>query len=340
MKNKYYIYIDITYMENMFDEYNGKYGGADDMMDNEQFTSEDFFAGGAKAANERSFTVVKASVGSFEGGRFISTSAYNAAKKAATAVFRHVDIESGVTKPRKQASTTKNVKEITVDKSLAAKFKRSPMSKVEIVLYRTDRQNAHKYYAYTAIREKIDNPQVVERVNVNGKTARVVFQYKINIKPSELDEEYKEKNVQLSKEFNATKRALKRRDTNEGKPAKAAKAAKAPKAAKAAKAAKAPKAPKAAKGAKKITVDDIIKSLTVKPTKVAKPAKPAKAAKPAKPAKAAKAAKTAKLVTVDDIIKSLSTKPVKAPKGVKKPKAPKGKAPRKALFGGNSCSFF
>jgi hypothetical protein len=130
MKNKYYIYIDITYMEKIFDAtYNHKYGGNDDMMENELFTNDandasfthkDFFAGGAKDANERSFTVVKASVGSFEGGRFISTSAYNAAKKAATAVFRHVDIESGVTKPRKQASTTKNVKEITVDKSLAA----------------------------------------------------------------------------------------------------------------------------------------------------------------------------------------------------------------------------
>jgi hypothetical protein len=218
------------------------------------------------------------------------------------------------------------------------------MSEVEIVLYRTDRQNAHKYYAYTAVREKIDNPQVVERVNANGKTAKVVFQYKINVKPSELDEEYKEKNAQLSKEFNSTKRALKRRDANEGKPVKAAKAPKAPKAAKAA---KAPKAAKAAKAPKKITVDDIIKSLTVKPTKATKPAKAAKAPKAPKAAKAAKAAKApkaAKLVTVDDIIKSLSAKPAKAPKGVKKPKAPKGekkgKAPRKALFGGNSCSFF
>ena len=342
MKNKYYIYIDITYMSGFLDAtYNHKYGGFNtnedsvyEMNDNYKvadLNAEDFFAGGAKAANERSFTVVKASVGSFEGGRFISTSAYNAAKKAATAVFRHVDIESGVTNPRKQASTTKNVKEITVDKSLAAKFKRNPMSEVEIVLYRTDRQNAHKYYAYTAVREKIDNPQVVERVNQDGKTAKVVFQYKINIKPTELDEEYTEKNVQLSKEFNAAKRALKRRDANEGKAPKAAKAAKAPKA------------------AKKITVDDIIKSLTVKPTKAAKPAKaaakPAKAA--AKPAKAAaKPAKAAKLVTVDDIIKSLSAKPVaKAPKGEKKPKAApkgekKGKAPRKALYGGNYCSFF
>lgn len=333
MKNKYYIYIDITYMSGFLDAtYNHKYGGNDDSMmdtvyemDNVNINAEEFFAGGAKAANERSFTVVKASVGSFEGGRFISTSAYNAAKKAATAVFRHVDIESGVTNPRKQASTTKNVKEIVVDKSLAAKFKRNPMSEVEIVLYRTDRQNAHKYYSYIAVREKIDNPQVIERVNQDGKTAKVVFQYKINIKPTELDEEYTEKNVQLSKEFNAAKRALKRRDANEGKAPKAAKA---------------PKEAKAAKAAKKITVDDIIKSLTVKPTKAAK------AAKPAKPAKAAKAAK---LVTVDDIIKSLSAKPVakapKAPKGVKKPKAaPKGekngKAPRKALYGGNSCSFF
>ena len=308
--------------------FNYKRGGysemiKDDMYDNgtEEFNNiedgikhEDFFAGGAKGANERSFTVVNASFGSFEGGRFISTSAYNAAKKAATAVFRHVDVESGVTKPRKQAKTTKNVKEIEVDKSLAAKFKKSPISQVEFVLYRTDRQNAHKYYAYTAVREKISNPKTVERVNADGKTARVVFQYTVSVKPSELDEEYVQKNAQLSKEFNATKRALKRREANDGKPVKAPKA-------------------KAAKAPKKITVDEIIKSLTVKP----------KAAKPAKAAKAAKPAKAAKLITVDDIIKSLS-KPIAA-KGAKKPKAAKGaakkgKAPRKALYGGNSCSFF
>ena len=177
--------------------FNYKRGGYNDIFDNEDFsdmndsnnspfTSEDFFAGGAKGANERSFTVVNASVGSFEGGRFISTSAYNAAKKAATAVFRHVDVESGVTKPRNQAKTTKNVKEIEVDKSLAAKFKKAPISEVEFVLYRTDRQNAHKYYAYTAVREKLSTPKSVERVNANGKTARVVFQYTVSVKPSEL----------------------------------------------------------------------------------------------------------------------------------------------------------
>ena len=263
----------------------------------------DFFAGGGKSVNERSFTVAGASVGSFEGGRFISTSAYNAAKKAATAVFRHVDVESGVTKPRKQAATTKNVKEITVNSTLASKYKRNPISEVEIILYRTDRQNAHKYYAYTAQRERAASPQKIMRTNAKGETVTVSFNYTIKVKPAELDQEYVEKNAQLSKEFNAAKRATKRRAANAGKEPKERKAPKA-----------AAKAPKAAKAAKKLTVDDIIKSLTVKPSKAPKAAKAPKAPKAAKAAKAPKAAKAAK-------------------------KAPK--APRKELFGGNGyCSFF
>jgi hypothetical protein len=316
-------------------------GGAAIHKDEDEFSSEDnaietsdFFAGGAKTANERSFTVVNASIGSFEGGRFIATSAYNAAKKAATAVFRHIDVESGVAKPRKQAPATKNVKDVAVNKALASKFKKTPASEVEIVLYRTDRQNAHKYYAYTAYRERAPTPLKIKRTvnkgTSNEKTVTVSFNFTINVKPAKLADEYVEKNAQLSKDFNAAKRAAKRRAENGGKEPKerkprAAKAAKAPKAPKAA-AAKAEKKPKDAvakgeKKGKKITIADIIKSLSVRPP-------------PAKPEKAPKA-------------KAKAPRKALADKAEKKPKAAAAKksktAAKKAndfFGGGGQCSFF
>ena len=302
---------DFMEHENFNDFKHGGYNGDnEDMVDN-----EDFFVGGAKDVKERSFTVEKASIGSFTGGRFIATSAYNAAKKAATAVFRHIDVESGVTKPRKQAATTKNGRDVVVNRSLAQKYtKKNPVSEVNFVLHRIDRQNAQKYYAYTAQRIRAERPVVIKRGSVT-----VSFNFTITVKPSILTSEYKSKNDELSKEFNAAKRAAKRKAENADKPRKPkapkakaakAKAAKAPKAPKAPKAAKAPKAPKAAK---KITVEEIIKSLSV-PIKVKKTKAPK--------AKAPKAPKA------------------KAPKAHKSPKAKTGKASRKALFGGSSCSFF
>ena len=293
-------------------------GGADgDEMDNDMNMDEaDFFAGGAKDKNERSFTVEKASIGSFSGGRFISTSAYNAAKKAATAVFRHIDVESGVAKPRKQAATTKNGKEVVVNRTLAQKYsKKNPVSEVNIVLHRIDRLNAQKYYAYTATRLRAERPIVIPRT-ANGKTVNVSFNFTISVKPAELSANYAAMNAELAKEFNAAKRAAKRRAANGDKPVKARKpkAEKAPKAPKAKKAAKAPKA-KAAKG-KKITVEDIIKQLSAPKTKTVKAPK-------TKVAKAPKAPKTPK-----------APKAKKAPKTRNVKKAPKG------LFGGGSCSFF
>ena len=286
--------------ENNFTDYNRTGGGDfDDGSDEESPETSDFFAGGAKDVKERSFTVENASIGSFTGGRFIATSAYNAAKKAATAVFRHIDVESGVAKPRKQAATTKNGREVVVNRSLAQKFtKKNPVSEVNFVLHRIDRQNAQKYYAYTAQRIRAPTPIVLKRGNTT-----VTFNFAITVKPALLHSNYVSKNAELAKEFNAAKRAAKRKAENPDKPRKPrkTKAAAKPKAPKAPKAAKAAKAPKAAK---KLTVEDIIKSLSAPP-------------------------KT----------KAPKTKAPKAPK-TKAPKASKGKAPRKALFGGGSCSFF
>lgn len=337
---------DLFGQEDFYD-YNGgsaSYDLEDDGESNAEDAAirhEDFFAGGAKTANERSFTVVNASIGSFEGGRFIATSAYNAAKKAATAVFRHIDVESGVAQPRKQAPATKNVKEVAVNKALASKFKKTPASEVEILLYRTDRQNAHKYYAYTAYRDRADTPLKIKRTVNKGtsqeKTVTVSFNFTINVKPAVLADEYVEKNAELSKEFNAAKRAAKRRAENEGKEPKARKpkaaAAKGEKKPKAA-AAKGDKKPKAAakgekkeKKEKKITIADIIKSLTVKPSD----AKPAKAPK----AKADNKPKAPRKALADKAEK----KPKTAAKGEKKSKA--AKKPRDDFFGGGGyCSFF
>ena len=336
---------DLFEQENFYD-YNGgsaKYEFDDKEMDDYDYDNEDdvaiknedFFAGGAKTANERSFTVVNASIGSFEGGRFIATSAYNAAKKAATAVFRHIDVESGVAQPRKQAPTTKNVKDVAVNKALASKFKKTPASEVEILLYRTDRQNAHKYYAYTANRERAASPVKIKRTVNKGtsqeKTVTVHFNFTINVKPAVLSDEYVEKNAQLSKEFNAAKRAAKRRAENEGKEPKARK----PKAA----AAKDEKKPKAAakgeKKEKKITIADIIKSLTIKPAD-AKPVKAPKAKAEKKPkAAAAKAEKKPKAAAA-----KAEKKPKTAAKAEKKPKTA-AKKPRDDFFGGGGyCSFF
>ena len=306
---------DLMGHNDYFNDFKHNGGGEDEENGMDMNMDEaDFFAGGAKDKSERSFTVEKANIGSFSGGRFVSTSAYNAAKKAATAVFRHIDVESGVAKPRKQAATTKNGRDVAVNRTLAQKYtKKNPVSEITFVLHRIDRQNAQKYYAYTATRLRADRPIVIPRT-ANGKTVNVSFNFTISVKPAELSADYVAMNAELAKEFNAAKRAAKRRAANGDKPVKARK----PKAAKAAKAAK---APKAAKG-KKITIEDIIKDLSAPKTKAMK----------------------TKKMTVNDIIKELSAPKAKAPKAkAPKAKTPKAKGAKKApkgLFGGGSCSFF
>jgi len=241
--------------------------------------TDDFFAGGGKKENERSFTVHHTSVGTFTDGRFISSSASGAAKKAASAIFRRLDIEMGFKK------NPKNAKPVPQNSVLKAKYGKKRIVKVSFVLYRIDRKNPNKYYAYDATREVFDRPEVIERA---GATIKIT--QKIDVKKGELSAELHAENKAAQKKRAEVKR--KARDAEAGvvrKPRKAAKKAKAPKAEKKAKAPKAPKAakkakaPKAEKKVKKLTINDIIKSLSKPP--VAEKPKKTKAAKKPKAAK-------------------------------------------------------
>ena len=238
--------------------------------------TDDFFAGGGKKENERSFTVHHTSVGTFTDGRFISSSASGAAKKAASAIFRRLDIEMGFKK------NPKNAKPVPQNSALKAKYGKKRVVKVSFVLYRIDRKNPNKYYAYDATREVFDRPEVIERA---GATIKIT--QKIDVKKGELSAELHAENKAAQKKRAEVKR--KARDAEAGvvrKPRKAAKKAKAPKAekkAKAPKAAKKAKAPKAEKKVKKLTINDIIKSLSKPP--VAEKPKKTKAAKKPKAAK-------------------------------------------------------
>jgi hypothetical protein len=242
--------------------------------------TDDFFAGGGKKENERSFTVHHTSVGSFSEGRFISSSASGAAKKAASAIFRRLDIEMGFKK------NPKNAKPVPQNSALKAKYGKKRVVSVSFVLYRIDRKNPNKYYAYDATRVVFDRPEVIERAGASIKISQ-----KIDVKKGELSADLHAENKAAQKKRADVKR--KARDAEAGvvrKPRKAAakkaKAPKAPKAPKAAKKAKAPKAAKAPKSAKKLTINDIIKSLS-KPPVAGKPKK-TKAAKAAKKPRAAK----------------------------------------------------
>jgi hypothetical protein len=308
----------------------------EDNADEDQLDEDDFFAGGnvndnelyggAKAEGQCSFSVVSANLGTYEGGRFISSDAYGAAKKASTAIFRHLDIELGLAANRKLPKTAVNAQPVPKNKELIRQYGSSPINKVSFILERTDRSKPKKYYSYEAIRVKVDDPIVVTRkitpkaaaepepakgkgkAKVPKSTVTITFNYKITIKPAELDEEYVQLNAEHQKKYNAKKRAEKRKAENPDaveKPKRKTKTA-----------------------PKKVTsVADIIKALT----------SPAPKAEGKAPRKA--------LAT--------KAKVPKAPKAEgKAPKAPKaeGKAPRKALAtkakapkavkGGGFCSFF
>jgi hypothetical protein len=239
---------------------------------------DDFFAGGGKKENERSFTVHHTSVGTFTDGRFISSSASGAAKKAASAIFRRLDVEMGLKK------NPKNAKPVAQNSALKAKYGKKHVLQVSFVLYRIDRKNPNKYYAYTATRVVFDRPEVISR---GGATIKI--SQKIDVKKGQLSAELQAENKAAQKKRAEVKR--KARDVEAGvvrkprKAAKGAKKAKAPKAAKKAKTAK--KADHASP--KKLTINDIIKSLSkppisgkVKKTKAAKKPKAEKKAKRAK----------------------------------------------------------
>ena len=226
--------------------------------------------GGAKQENENTFCVESASVGSYQGGRFVSTSAYNASKKAATAIFKHLDKEMGITKQDKRTPKGKVAKNY--------------VKKVEFILYRHDKKKPVKYYKYEAERVQADKPVVVKRTinkgKSNEKNITITFSQKVSIHPIELDAEYIERNKEEQKIFAAKKRAAKRKaeaaenpEKKQRKPKKTAKPAK--------------------KTAKVASIEDVIKALTV-PKKANKKPKAAKAAEADKKPKAAKADKADK----------------------------------------------
>lgn len=289
----------------------------DDNVDNEVF-NDDFFAGGngdnddmlyklggSKQENERTFCVEEANVGSYKGGRFVSTSAYNAAKKAATAIFKHIDIETGLVKPKKPTASTKSVKRVEVNAALKKKYGNKRVDTVVFVLCRHDKKNPVKYYKYEAVRStNPDGPVTVERTINKGtsreKTITITFNQTVSIKPVPLDDKYVVMNKEAQKEYAAAKRSAKRKAENPEKKVKATKKATEKKV-------KAPKktAEKKVKATKTATIDDIIRSLSASPKKKAE--KKPKAAAEKKPKAAAE----------------------------KKPKAA-----AKKVKGGGYCSFF
>ena len=269
---------------------------ADDLMDNELYggnandydydaedaedAEDNFFAGGnpednlyklggAKQENENTFCVESANVGSYQGGRFVSTSAYNASKKAATAIFKHLDKEMGITKQDK-GKAAKGAKGTT---------KKQHVKKIEFVLYRHDKKKPVKYYKYEAERVQADVPVVVDRVINKGtskeKKVRITFSQKVSVHPLELDAEYVERNKEEQKIFSAKKRAAKRKEEVAANPEKKQRKPKA-----------------AAKSAKKPTkkvasIEDVIKALSAPSKKAEKKPKTAKKAKDAKKTKKA-----------------------------------------------------
>jgi hypothetical protein len=223
-------------------------------------------SGGAKQENENTFCVESASHGSYQGGRFVSTSAYNAAKKAATAIFKNVDKEMGVVKQPKTKGKGK----------VATK---NHVKKISFVLYRHDKKKPVKFYKYEAERVQADQPVVIDRTVNKGtskeKVVRITFSQQVSIKPVELDQEYIERNKEEQKIFAAKKRAAKRKAEAAENPEK-----------------KQRKPKTAAKKAKKVaSLQDVIAALTspAKKTKAKVPKAPKDKAPKAKAAKAPKA---------------------------------------------------
>ena len=330
------------YTENLFKRMNGGRSHDEDYYDEDEVydededsdvSEEDFFAGGANDKNQFSFTVEKAFTGTYEGGRFISKDANGAAKKASTAIFRHLDIELGIAKNRKVATTTVNAIPVAINTDLIRKHGKQPINNVSFILERTDREKPKKYYSYTATRIKLDDPAVVKRAvkksdddapvgKGKGKkdVVTITFNYKVKIETNELPEEYMAKNLEFRKKA-AKKRADKRRAENpDDYPVTERKTRK-------------PRA--AAKKVKATSVEEIIKALTspVKQTRKTKVAAEDKAPRKTKVAAEGKAPRKTKVAAED-----------KAPRKTKVAAEGEGKAPRKALTkkttGGGFCSFF
>jgi len=305
----------------------------DDSSDEDSFDDDDFFGGARKkksnsrksaspkksadASSKHSFSVAHVEIGSYEGGHFVSSTATNAAKKAATAIFRHIDLQSGAAKPGKNAKT-----DVKVDAGLKAKYGKKPITGVAVhfILFRNERKSLSKYYAYVAKRTKLTSA-AKGPVDKDGK--QVKYEYKVELKKSDLPAKYQTLNEQHKKDNNAkkAKKAAAEKKAANPKPKKAT----APKKATGAKKAAAPKKV-VAKKVKGTTLNDIIKALsgTAPKPKKATAAKKAAAPKKTSPKRAA------------------SPKPKKSPAKKASPKPKKAAAPKKAAMKGGSgfCSFF
>lgn len=307
---------DLQNHGNLFTNYKG--GTPPDEYDDmalDTTSDETFFTGGIKDEEKSSYTVTHVSDGTFEGGYYISATPGGAAKKAATSIYRHIDMETGVRPP------SKSDKRIPVPINTAlAKFynKRNPISEISFVILRIDRNDLRKYFAYNAVREHID-PIPVYYKDANGKKLAkpIMITSKITVTKGTLDEELVQENKKFQKVKAAKVRAVK--DKEEGK--KPARKPRAPKGeAKPKKAASAKKAtPKKSTKNGAPTLADIVKALSSSPSEV----------KPKKSAKKSAAKKSAAK-------KSAAKKPA-----AKKPAAKKSAAKKSAKkSGGGFCSFF
>lgn len=345
-------------------------GGADDFFDEDfldrdedgeesdnedNYVGNDFFGGARKKkasssspkkaddSSKHSFSVAYVDTGSYEGGHFVSSTATNAAKKAATAIFRHIDLESGAAKPPKNAKG--DTKAVKIDSRLKEKYGKRPISGVAVrfVILRKERKSLPKYYAYVAKRIKLSNPVETKKA---GNRPAIKYEYKVELKADKLSAKFEAENEEFKKAYNAAKRAKKaaveKKEKKEKKavaPKKAVAKKTAPKkAAKGKKSSSGSSTPKKAKKVSGVDLDDIIKALSnsssnkaVAPKRSASP-KPKRATSP-KPKKAAAKPKRA-----------ASPKPKKAaakPKRAASPKPKKEAKGKKAMKGGNGfCSFF
>ena len=338
----------------------------EDYSDEDNSEDEDFFGGAGKKkrpsraspakkaddSSKHSFSVAYVDTGSYEGGHFVSSTATNAAKKAATAIFRHIDLESGAAKPPKTAKGETKV--VKIDSRLKDKYGKKPISGVAVhfVLLRKERKSLPKYYAYVAKRVKLSNPVETKKV---GNRPAIKYEYKVELKADKLSAKFEAENEEFKKAYNAAKRskkaAVEKKEKKAAAPKKtavkkpAAKKAAAPKKAAAKKTSSGKSTPKKGKKVTGVDLDDIIKALSNPSGK--KVAAPKRATSP-KPAKKA----APKRATSPKPAKKTSPKPAKkaAPKRATSPKPAKKAAPKratspkptkKAMKGGSGfCSFF
>ena len=317
--------------------------------------SEDFFGGARKKrstsmtkkaddSSKHSFSVAYVDVGSYNGGHFVSSTATNAAKKAATAIFRHIDLESGAAKPPKNAKG--QTKMVSINASLKEKYGKKPISGVSVhfVILRKERKSLPKYYAYVAKRVKLSNPVETKKV---GTRPAIKYEYKVELKADKLPAKFEAENEEFKKKYNSAKRAKKAGVEKKMKKVASPKKAAAKKTGTkkvAKKAASGKSTPKKAKKASGVELDDIIKALSNSGQKKASPPKKVAAKKTAakKPKRAASPKPKRRSASPKPKRRAASPKPKRRAASPKPKKASTNKKPaqKKMKGGGDLCSFF